>query len=121
MPELFQTLLILLGLVGAHYADPGDACPPGACPSVPDRAVVTWTAPQTLRADEVRLFSRGETRPGQRMGADRGEDGTGAERDAAPGTRRGVLIVAPARDRLRTALSGHAHVEVRVRRPDPAR
>lgn len=114
MPELLQTLLVLLGLVGAHYADPGEACPNGACPAVPDRPAVAWTAPQTLRADEVRLFSRSESRPGEHAG------GIPAAAAAGREGEREVWIVAPATERLRPVLAGRARVEVRLlRAPAP--
>lgn len=103
MPALFQTLLLLLGFVGTRLADAGDPCAGGACPAVPDRPVVAWGAPQTLRADEVRLFARESRRPGQPGPAlleTRGADA--------------VLMVAPAPERLR-ALTQRARGTVVVR------
>lgn len=93
MPELLPILWMLLGIVGARFAGPADDCVGSDCPAVPARPVVAWTTPQSLRADEVRLFSRQERRPGQ------------------PGdvivlelhVEREATLVAPAAVRLRTA------------------
>ena len=115
MPELFQTLLILLGLLGGRVADPGDGCPSGTCPAVPERPVAALGAPQTLRADEVRLFARGDHRPGQAAGALevlRPGAARGPEVEGAPT----FVIVPPAPERLRPALASRATVEVRLRR-----
>jgi hypothetical protein len=65
MPELLPILWMLLGFVGARVAGPADDRGGSDCPAVPARPVVAWTAPQSLRADEVRLFSRQERRPSQ--------------------------------------------------------
>ena len=62
---MMQTIFLLIGLFAVRATDPGDSCPTGACPEVPHRPVIAWTAPQSLRADEVGLFCRGERRPGQ--------------------------------------------------------
>ncbi|MCY2959670.1 MAG: hypothetical protein NTY35_05850 [Planctomycetota bacterium] len=110
MPELVQTLLLLLGLLGAQFAGSGDTCPGGACPAVPERPVVSWAAPQTLRADEVRLFSRGEYRPGQPGIGIEAPDFDGSDRP------REFLLVAPALERLRPALEHRATVQLRLRR-----
>jgi len=120
MTEIFQTILLLLGLLGSHVADPGEPCTSANCPAVPTRPVVALGAPQTLRADEVRLFSRGEHRPGQPR-----------ERvlvlhvgdELAPGVLGppNVLLVAPASERLRPVIAPRAPVEVRLRRMAAAR
>jgi len=106
MTEIFQTLLLLLGLIGSHVADPGEPCSSANCPAVPTRPVVAWAAPQTLRADEVRLFSRGERRPGQARGV---------ELPADSSVPVDFLWVAPAPERLRSAVAPRAQVEVRLR------
>ncbi len=119
MTEIFQTLLLLLGLIGSHVADPGEPCTAANCPAVPTRPVVAWAAPQTLRADEVRLFSRGEHRPGQanggvlvlHVGDERGADTLGPA---------DFLLVAPAPERLRAVIAPRAQVEVRLRRVSSA-
>jgi hypothetical protein len=98
MPELIPILWMLLGLVGARFSGPADDCSGSDCPAVPARPVVAWTTPQSLRADEVRLFSRQERRPGQ------------------PGdvvvleyrTERGTIVIEPAAVRLRTVRTSGA-------------
>ena len=91
--ELLQALLILCGYLGARVADSGNACAQGACPAVPDRPVVAWTAPQTVRADEVHLFSRAA-----------GQLEHSLERSE-------VLVVGPARERLTIVLTTRSRDE----------
>jgi len=88
---MLQTIFLLLGLLAGHVADPGQPCENGPCPEIPHRPVVAWTAPQSLRADEIRLWSRGERRPGQ-PGAS--VDLTWWQATHAP------LVIAPAPERL---------------------
>jgi hypothetical protein len=99
--ELLQSFLILIGLLAARIAEADAPCP-GMCAEPAARPVVAWAAPQNVRADEVRLFSRGERRPGQpavdlavvRM--------TGS-------TPRAVLVVAPAGERVGAELAVRVH------------
>ena len=82
-----------IACLGSEAVDRTELCADGACPAVPDRPVVAWTAPQTVRADEVVLFSRGE----------------GATRLAiapvAGPHEREVLVIAPAGERVGTVLA----------------
>jgi hypothetical protein len=91
---LVQALLLLLGIAGARYVDPASGCTPGPCADVPERPVVAWIGPQTVRSDEILLFSRGARRPGQP-----GESALRVENGRAP------WIVGPARERVRDVLA----------------
>lgn len=117
MAEVFQTLLVLLGLVVARVADPGEFACANDCPAVPVRPVVAWSAQQDVRADEVRLFSRGARRPGQ-PGP---EFAATCPSIAVEGAPARFVVIGPARERLASALAPRAQVVVRMQRVGPAR
>ncbi len=94
MAEFALLLWMFFGLVGAHVAGSGSDCGAGECAAVPNRPTVAWSVHETLRADEVRLFARGERRPGQ--------PGHVLVLDARPD--REVLVVPPAEIRVRVSI-----------------
>ncbi len=89
MAELLQTIFLVIGFLAGQAAHAGNDCPVGPCPEIPHRPVVAWTAPQSLPAGEIRLWSRGERRPGQ--------PGATVTLSSEPRAR---LVVAPAAERL---------------------
>jgi hypothetical protein len=97
MIELVHAVLTVLGFLGAQVADPGPICAGGACPEVPHRPVVAWSAPQTVRADEVRLFAHDVRRPGC---APSSQADLAVQLGMAAGWSREVLVVPVARERL---------------------
>ncbi len=103
MFELVQVLLFVLGIAAARLADPGTPCATGPCPPIPDRPIVAWSSPEPLRADEFRLFSRCERRPGQ----------PGAAPVIFVQSDR-VCFIGPASERVRPRLERSPRLEVGV-------
>jgi hypothetical protein len=95
MAGLFQSLLLLLGLLVGRAVQPDAPCA-GACPDVAPSPTLAWTAEQTVPAAEARLWARAPRRPGQ--------PGPLPEpvRRLAEGHLR-VLVVLPAPERVRPA------------------
>ncbi|GEM_PF-4885206 len=107
MFELVQCLLFVLGIAAARLANPGDACALSPCPPISARPIAAWSSPEPLRADEFRLFARGERRPGQP---------SAAPIVFVPSER--VWFIGPASERVRPRLARASRLEVSV--PDAA-
>lgn len=99
MAEFALLVWMFFGLVGAHVAGPGGDCYAGDCAAVPNRPTVAWSVNETVRADEVRLFARGERRPGQ--------PGHVLVMEARPD--RELLVVPPAEIRVRVLVQRRMH------------
>lgn len=94
MAEFGLLVWMIFGLVGAHVAGPSGDGDAGVRAAVSNRPTPAWSVSETLRADEVHFFARGQRRPGQ----------AGRVFVLARRSERGVHVVPPAEIRLQVSI-----------------